>query len=356
MTELAIIEPPGPTSETYRSVALVRLGEWAESARAAHQVAQSLCKTSFVPTAFRDKPEETTAAILAGAEVGLTPMAAIKSFDIIEGVAAPRALTLRAIVQSMGHQVLLEESTATRCIVRARRRGEAEWQTVTWTLDRATQLGIVTRPTKSGRPNQWKTQPQSMLVARATAEAARLIAADAILGIGYAAEEISDGIETTVPSAEAKPATKSRRMSLPKPAKPPQVVTDDTQTEMSPDTEESAKARAASAGESRGAQPPQPPAGFITSAQRAKMLALFRGLGIEDRAERLRISTAIVNREVGTANELTKDEASALIDTLETVAASADPIGELTAILAEIAQQGIQETFDAELVEEDHDV
>jgi hypothetical protein len=92
---------------------------------------------------------------------------------------------------------------------------------------------------------------------------------------------------------------------------------------------------------------------FINSGQRAKMLALFRGLGIEDRAERLRISTAIVNREVGSANELTKDEASALIDTLENVAANADPIGELTAILAEIAQQGIQETFDAEIVEDE---
>lgn len=345
MTELAVVEPTNPTSDGYRSTALARLGEWAESARAAHAVATSLCKTSFVPEAFRDKPEETTAAILAGAEVGLTPMAAIKSFDIIQGVAAPRALTLRAIAQSMGHQILIEESTATRCIVRARRRGEMEWQTVTWTMDRAKQLGL------AGKPN-WRTQPQTMLIARATAEGVRLIAADAILGIGYAAEEIGDGIETTAPPSKPKPASKTRRMSLPKPPPSEPDAGAEASTPSPPEASGLNGENASAGGEENAArQAKTAPASPITAPQRAKMHALFRGVGIEDRSERLRISTAIVNREVGSANELTSDEASALIDTLETVAASSDPIGELTAILAEITQQGVQETFDAEIVE-----
>lgn len=87
--------------------AVQRLGEWAQSAIAAHEVATSLVETSFVPQQFRGKPHEATAAILAGAEVGLSPMASLRSFDVIQGTAAARALTLRAIVQSQGHEMVL---------------------------------------------------------------------------------------------------------------------------------------------------------------------------------------------------------------------------------------------------------
>ncbi|MBQ1164468.1 hypothetical protein KBZ21_41525, partial [Streptomyces sp. A73] len=40
-------------------------------------------------------------------------------------------------------------------------------------------------------PN-YKTQPQNMLLARATAECARLIAADVLMGMPYSAEELAD--------------------------------------------------------------------------------------------------------------------------------------------------------------------
>ena len=112
-----------PTVTDYQSRAVVRLGEWAHAADAAYAVAQRLVQSSFVPVAFRGKPIEATAAILAWSEVGLAPMAALRAFDVIQGQAAPRALTLRAIAQSYGHDVEVIESTSTRCRVRARRRG-----------------------------------------------------------------------------------------------------------------------------------------------------------------------------------------------------------------------------------------
>lgn len=55
-----------------------------------------------------------------------------------------------------------------------------------------------------------------------------------------------------------------------------------------------------------------------TPAQRAKLMATFAELGIEDRAERLVICSRIIGRELGSANELTRDEAGVLIETLET--------------------------------------
>ena len=144
-TDLARYEvtSPAPVAlRDYQSDAVRRLGEWAESASAAFQIAERLVQTSFVPAAFRGKPVEAAAAILAGVEVGLQPMAALRSFDVISGQAAARAITLRAIVQSHGHEIEVIESTATRCVMRGRRRGASDWQKVTWTIDRARDLQL----------------------------------------------------------------------------------------------------------------------------------------------------------------------------------------------------------------------
>jgi hypothetical protein len=51
------------------------------------------------------------------------------------------------------------------------------------------------KPVEATGKENWQNQPQAMLLARATAECARLIAADAILGIPYAAEELRDSPE-----------------------------------------------------------------------------------------------------------------------------------------------------------------
>lgn len=232
MTDIEQYQERGAiVTRDHQGEAVARLAEWATSAQAASAVATELCRSSFVPDSFRNKPNEATAAILAGLEVGLQPMAALRSFDVIQGQAAARAITLRAIVQSHGHEIELVESTATRCKMRGRRRGSDAWQDVTWTMDRARQLGLGNKP-------NWKNQPQAMLVARATSELARLIASDAILGIAYSSEEIADGAGAGVevpaeitadPEVAGAPtaAPGKKRMSRakkPAPATEPEVV------------------------------------------------------------------------------------------------------------------------------------
>lgn len=199
-----------------QDAAVHRLTEWAQSADAAYQVAERLSQSAFVPAQFKGKAVELTAAILAGIEVGLSPMAAMRSFDIIQGTAAPRAITLRAIVQSHGHEMVLVESNSSRCKMRGKRRGSDQWQEVVWSMDRARDLGLAGK-------DGWKKQPAAMLIARATSELARLIASDAILGIGYSAEEINDGgsYEQTVADETAAPtSTGTRRMGRPKTSAP----------------------------------------------------------------------------------------------------------------------------------------
>lgn len=294
MTEMETYRPgilsiPGESTTTRihsaQDAAVQRLGEWAHSAQAAYQVAENLVRTSFVPEGFRGKPHEATAAILSGLEVGLSPMAALRSFDVIQGTAAPRAITLRAIVQSHGHEMEIVESNATRCKMRGRRRGATNWQEVVWTIDRAKQLGLV------GKAN-WKNQPQAMLVARATSELARLIASDAILGIGYSSEEVADGgaadaqvtAETTAPAAQQTTRKMSRKTK--------------------PANEDGTPAR-------------------DEEGQRRAMFAAFRDAGFSDertddgRAERLAFISNVVGRDVETSSDLSWDEVSAVIDAVK---------------------------------------
>jgi len=313
MTDLTTYTAPAPMAD-YQSRAVQRLGEWATSADAAYHVAQRLVESSFVPQAFRGKPVDATAAILAGSEVGLSPMSSLRAFDVIQGQAAPRAITLRAVVQSLGHEMVLVESTNTRCKMRGRRRGTDEWQTVTWTIDRARDLGLV------GKDN-WKKQPGAMLVARATSELARLIAADAILGIGYTSEEVADGTTGDAPEIaiveQAAPAPTTGRRVLRRPQAPAGADAPDAADIATPPAEvDGAPVEDAEPTQTDSPPPPQDP-DAITPAQLKKIGAGMRELGITERTDALGYVSRAVGREVGSRNELTKDEASMVIDALE---------------------------------------
>lgn len=186
MTELAIREESAPATvaripqQRSEQSALV---QWADDARQAASIAQSLAPTSFVPAALRGKVAEVTAVILAGQELGLPPVAALRSMDVIQGTPALKAHAMRGLVQSHGHKVQMVESDDRHAVFRGKRAGEDEWQTVTWTIERAVKLGLASK-------DQWKKQPQTMLEARATGTVCRLIAADVLFAMPYAAEEL----------------------------------------------------------------------------------------------------------------------------------------------------------------------
>lgn len=294
-----------------QDIAVHRLGEWAQSADAAYQVAERLSASAFVPAQFKGKPVELTAAILSGLEIGLSPMAAMRSFDIIQGQAAPRAITLRAVVQAHGHEMVLIESTNTRCRMKGRRKGSEEWQTVTWDMSRAQGLGL------TGKDN-WKKQPGAMLLARATSELARLIASDAILGIGYSAEEVADGggeeTDTTTPSTGG-----TRKMSRRRPEADPQTSgAEDAPDDPTPGSDERPDTSA-------------PESEPITTAQLTKVGILCGELGLSDAAEARREVGAVIGREIKSRKDLTKAEAHQVIERFTSM---------------------VEQPFDAELVEE----
>lgn len=186
MTDIVIRHDQQLDLATGSDQAIERLAEWARVADAAYGIATKLCGTTFAPQAYRGKPEEGCAAILAGAELGLGPMASLRAFDNIQGTPAPKAMTLRAIVQSRGHDLEVREADAHHAVVEGRKNGSDRWQRLEWTIERATAAGYVAKNPK------WKSDPTAMLVARATAEMARWLDSAAIMGMPYSAEELND--------------------------------------------------------------------------------------------------------------------------------------------------------------------
>lgn len=189
MSEIAV---PEQTGDALPAAPEHELVQWARAAQQAHKIAQSLAGTSFVPASLRGKPADITAAILAGQELGLQPMATLRSVDVIQGTPGLRAHAMRGLVQSHGHSVQLVESSPNHCVMRGRRKGEQDWQEVTWTIERARDLGLTGK-------EQWKKQPQTMLVARATGEICRLVASDVLHAMPYASEELDGSQDAGAP-------------------------------------------------------------------------------------------------------------------------------------------------------------
>lgn len=289
MTELAVRNTLNGHAELSlvdkADAAIARLTAWAAAAQATYKMADNLVGTSFVPEAFRGKPMEATAAMLAGAEVGLNPMASLRAFDVIQGTAAPRANTLRAIVQSAGHEIRVAESSDTRAIVEGRRRGERDWQRSVWPIERAAKLKL------TGKDN-WQKQPQAMLIARATAECCRLVAMDAILGIPYAAEELADDIELGAAAApEVKPKTRRMQRAAVTPAEP------ELEPPAGPDEQDDP----------------------ISQQQMRLMQKLFTDAEITDPQAKRDYCTQRLGREITSVTDLSKHEASKIVDALTPV-------------------------------------
>jgi hypothetical protein len=290
-SEVAIPTSNTPAEQVQPQQELVPFGAetselvlWAYEARQAARVAASLAKTSFVPLSLRNKPEDITAAILAGQELGMKPMATLRSIDVIQGTPALRAHAQRALLQSHGHKIQLLESTDKVCRMRGRRKdeGDDDWQEVEWDLARADKLGLLGKA-------EWKKQPKTMLVARATGELCRLVASDVLHAMPYNAEELHDSIE----APEQTRVTGAEILAQVRPAAALTAV---------PETPE-----------------PVPP--------RNEVADLFAAAGLDTDEDRAQYVNEVVGREVNGLGDLRPAEMLLLLTRLRAFAAQSQPGG-----------------------------
>ena len=154
----------------------------AQAMDAAYKIGSALANTQMVPQTFRGKPDDATAAILYGAELGLKPTQALQQVFVVHGQPAIYARTMVGLLKSKGYVFETVESTDESVTVRGTSpRGEVEQST--WTIARAQKAGY----TKNGK---YQSDPQAMLYAKAASEVSRKLAPDVLLGIRYTAEDL----------------------------------------------------------------------------------------------------------------------------------------------------------------------
>jgi hypothetical protein len=147
------------------------------------KVAQRICRTAFVPVAFRGKPEETFAAILWGAQYGWGAIRSVNSVHVIQGQPTLKPEAMRALIRAGGHRIRAEEYTNEAVTLVGQRVDTGETETVRWTIEDA-------QGAELDEKENWRHYPRAMLLARATAELARLLFADVIAGSSYTRDEL----------------------------------------------------------------------------------------------------------------------------------------------------------------------
>jgi hypothetical protein len=274
-----------------------RLVAWASSLKAAHAIGSALCQTAFVPAHFKGKADDAAAAILFGDEIGLSPTQALRSVYVISGTPALYARTMVALVLHHGHEVWTVDKTDAKVTVAGRRRGSSHVVEEVWTTARAAKAGYTNN-------KKYTSDPQAMLYARAAADICRQIAPDALAGLAYTVEELEVAEPTpAVTVRRSEPKTTAQRAPVAEPDLTPEPVVE-------PEPEPVAPARDAPV-------PSAPAAGLLTQAQSRMLHASLREHDLTDREMALDYCATVIGRTIASTSELTKAEASAVIDSLK---------------------------------------
>lgn len=225
-SELAHVEESSltllPPAEAPTAAAVAMLREHAELMSMAYDLADKMCATKLVPTRFFRKPEDGTAAILYGIEIGLNPIQSLQRIIPIHGMPTLESLTMVALLEARGYTIKTVEETDTACEVHGWKPGrnpdvDAPDAKSRWTIERAIQAQYVPQPSSPDslrRPNvdsdwvtvskTWEgktkvsvvgnmkyiTDPQAMLVAKCQARVCKAIGSHVLLGIAASTEEM----------------------------------------------------------------------------------------------------------------------------------------------------------------------
>ncbi len=192
--KVAARQPPpdvlGPVGQQAPSHALVPApAEWERGLEPrSMSEAKDLATMMFQSRLFAayGTPQGVLASVLAGRELGLSAMASLRAFHIIENKPCLSADAMRALVLKSGlaEYFRCTERTPERVTFETKRKGEPAPTSLGFTMAEATQSGVV----KAG--SGWTKFPIDMLSARASAKLSRLVYPDVVAGL-YDPSEIS---------------------------------------------------------------------------------------------------------------------------------------------------------------------
>lgn len=151
----------------------------------------------MVPKHMIGQPGKILAAILAGQELGVGPMASLRSFHVVEGKPVADYGFWVARLKAAGYRMEWLHKTAEKVTLRLT-APDGMSHTETWDKDRAVRAGLW-----NGKDN-WKKYPETMLSARCVTSAGRAFAAEVMFGC-YESDEAEE--IRTVESKDVTPTT-----------------------------------------------------------------------------------------------------------------------------------------------------
>ena len=179
-------------------------------------IANLYAQSTLVPEAYRNKPADIFVAVTLGQSVGISPIQSLSEINVIKGKPTMSASLIAAQVRKAGHKLRIEvdetpgKESATCTIIR---RDDPDHPFVS-KRDRAwaQRMGLLNN-------SNYIKQPATMLKKRAITDCARDACSEALCGINYTPDEMSD-----FDDVEAKVEDESKIVEPTKTVKPKQNV------------------------------------------------------------------------------------------------------------------------------------
>lgn len=167
-----------------------------KSIEEAERMSKTLAASHLLPDALRAKPADVLATVLAGAELGLAPMQAIRGIVVIKGKPTLSADTMGALVKrrrDVCEYLILKESTPERAVYETKRTGDPAATTMEFSIEDAKRAGLA--------GDNWRKYPAAMLRARCLSAICRAVFPDLCLGL-YDPDELGpESIQATAPAS-----------------------------------------------------------------------------------------------------------------------------------------------------------
>lgn len=155
------------------------------------QMAKALSHSAMFAKRFNGNPADVLGAVMLGKSMGIEPISALTSINVINGTPTASAMLIAALIRRAGHRIDYqrdEKRLVVSCTIT--RADDGSSVTETWSMDRAKRMGLAGR-------GMWAKDPMTMLSWRALTSAARLAVPDVVLGLAYTPEEISSAQHVT---------------------------------------------------------------------------------------------------------------------------------------------------------------
>lgn len=133
-------------------------------------------KSALLPADLRGKEADVFVTILAGQELGMPPMAALRGIHVVKGKPILSADSMVGVVLGRGiaRYFRCVEESPTSVTYETLREGSPEPQRCTWTMEDAKRAGL--------DGDNWRKYPRAMLKARCKAALARDVYPDVLAG------------------------------------------------------------------------------------------------------------------------------------------------------------------------------